>query len=153
MSADDNNPMPRDNADTSVVGCAGGAAPVTSLSPQPLRCAVHPPRALLLWDGECLFCARWAKRVKRIAGDRIDCEPYQTRMGDFPEIAPAQFERAVFLILPDAMALHSARAIYRALALRWPLGVLHWLYCKCPAFARLSERRYRKIAANRRCLL
>lgn len=131
--------------------CARGVEPV--LPPQALRCAVRPLRPLLLWDGQCAFCERWARRLRLLAGRRIDCQPYQQRMSDFPEIAPQQFESAVFLVLPDGRAYHSAEAVYRALALRWPLGLVLALYRRCPHFARFSNRRYRAVAAARHCRL
>lgn len=131
--------------------CACAVGLPSSLPPQPLRCAFRPQRPLLLWDGQCAFCQLWARRIKRIAGHRIDCAPYQSRMQDFPEITSAQFSSAVFLILPDGFAYHSAQAVYRALALRSPFGIALWLYRNVPAFARFSDRRYRVVAASREC--
>lgn len=128
--------------------CVCASRVQAALPTQPLRCAFRPPRPLLLWDGQCGFCARWARRIKSLAGDRIECAPYQQRLNDFPEIAAEYFASAVFLILPDGRACHSAEAIYRALALRRPLGILLLLYQKCSPFARLSEHCYRKIARS-----
>lgn len=130
---------------------SAGVGDGSALPPQPVQCAMRPQRPLLLWDGQCDFCKRWATRLKRLGGRRIDCQPYQQRLGDFSEIAPENFSNAVFLILPDGRAYHSAQAVYRALALRWPLGVVLWAYQRCPHFARFSDRRYRVIAARRHC--
>lgn len=118
-----------------------------------LHCAFCPERPLLLWDGQCRFCQRWAARLKRLLGARLDCAPYQQRLADFPEIAPEQFDSAVFLILPDGAALHSAAAVYRALALHPLLALPYKLYRTVPVFARWSERCYRKVAQRRRCRL
>lgn len=128
-------------------GCGHGSdAP---LPPQPIICAHRPPKPLLLWDGECGFCARWAQRIQRLVGDRLDCVPYQLRLNDFPEIAAEHFTHAVFIVLPNGHAYHSAEAIYRALAVRRPLGIMLLLYRTCPVFARFSERRYRSISKSR----
>lgn len=115
------------------------------------RVALRPARPLLLWDGDCGFCARWAARAKYWGGRRLDCQPYQQLLHELPEILAEDFDRLIHLILPDGQVLTGAAAVYRVAALRWPLRWVNWLYRKLPCFARLSEAIYRRVAARRKC--
>jgi hypothetical protein len=63
------------------------------------RSVCHPPsvRPLLVFDGECPFCRQWVEYVT--VGECFDIESFQSAAARFPELAPAQFEQAVQLIL------------------------------------------------------
>lgn len=47
------------------------------LSPMDVPKEVRGDRPIMIWDGECGFCARWIKRWERITGDKIQYVQYQ----------------------------------------------------------------------------
>jgi lipase maturation factor 1 len=116
-----------------------------------LRVAAPPLKPLLVFDGECTFCALWVRRWQQITGDRVDYLPAQdpaiaTR---FPEIPPKHFDSAVQLIETDGMIYSGAEAVFRTLAhnpdRQWPL---RW-HAESKPFAGLTEWTYRLVAENR----
>jgi predicted DCC family thiol-disulfide oxidoreductase YuxK len=117
-----------------------------------LHVASPPAKPLMLYDGDCDFCARWIRRLRRATGERVDYLPYQdpqiaTR---FPEISRKQFERAVQLIAPEGAVFSAAEAVFQTMIFtrhgRW---LLDW-YQHWPAFARLAEWNYHFVARHRR---
>jgi predicted DCC family thiol-disulfide oxidoreductase YuxK len=110
-----------------------------------------PSRPLLLFDGDCNFCALWVRRWQRAVGESLDVAPFQgadvaTR---FPELPAEQLAAAVHLVEPDGAVSRGAEAVFRTLAVnprhaRWR----RW-YETSPAFARVSESAYRFVAAHR----
>ena len=115
------------------------------------RVALTPVKPLLVFDGDCRFCALWIKRWQQITGDCVGYERYQNAevAARFPEIPPAQFQSAVQLIEPDGSVFGGARATFGALARnpawRWPLR----MYERSTAFARATESSYRFVASHR----
>jgi predicted DCC family thiol-disulfide oxidoreductase YuxK len=120
-------------------------------SQQPVRRVSSPPaeRPLMVWDGECRFCARWVERWRDSTGDRIDYRTLQEAAPRFPEIPRADFEGAVQLIEPDGRVTGGADAVFRALDFspkkKRVLGLLRAL----PGFDGLARRAYRFIARHR----
>jgi len=116
-----------------------------------MRIVASPPRErpLLLYDGECGFCQRWARRGERSAGHQVDFVPYQQAASRFPEISEADFLLAVQLIECDGRVYSGAEAVIRVLALRSALRGLRWLYDYLPGFGRFSEWIYRVVARHR----
>ena len=117
--------------------------------PERLQHAQPPPRPLLVWDGDCGFCARWVRRLQKRAGPRLDTSPYQEIVTRFPEVGEGAFAEAVHLIESDGRVSRGAEAVFRALrdVRPWALG---WrCYKKCRAFRALSEALYRWVARNR----
>ena len=119
-----------------------------------LRVSSPPPKPLLIFDGDCDFCRRWAARWRRRAGDALDFLPFQdeTVAKRFPEIPRADFARAFHLISPDGSVCAGAEAVFRALAAGGMERRLLWCYRKLPLFAALSEWIYGRVAARRRFL-
>jgi predicted DCC family thiol-disulfide oxidoreductase YuxK len=114
---------------------------------------VSPPaRPLMLYDGECGFCARWIRRWKQTTGDRVEYLAFQDpRVVDlFADMPRDALAEAVHLVETDGGVYRGAEAAFRALANhpeeRW---LLEW-YESSPGFAWLSERGYQVIAENRR---
>ena len=115
-----------------------------------MRVSNPPPKPVLIWDGECLFCRRWIERWKEITGVDVDYETSQNLGERFPEIPREEFERSVILIEPDGAVSSGAKAVFRSLRSRRSKKWLAWSYEHVPGFAALSEAFYRIIAANRR---
>ena len=117
----------------------------------PRHVAQRPDRLLLIFDGNCLFCRRWAVRWQRLVGDRGEAVPSQRAdLADrFPELTGAALETAVHLVEPDGRVTRGAEAVCRSLVGVW--CVPYWLYEHVPGFAPLSERLYAFVARRRRC--
>jgi predicted DCC family thiol-disulfide oxidoreductase YuxK len=114
---------------------------------------VNPPaKPLLLYDGDCNFCARWIRRWRSVTGEAVDYLAFQdASVGTrFPELSREQLETAVHLLEPDGSVFTGAEAALRALAHnpkeQW---LLDW-YSHSQLFARVSERLYRFVAEHRR---
>jgi predicted DCC family thiol-disulfide oxidoreductase YuxK len=111
----------------------------------------HPPseRPLLVFDGTCPFCRRWVGRWRAAAGDRFDIEPAQTAAARFPEIAAAEFARAVQFIETDGRISSATEAVLRARAHATSRSWLLTAYERLPGFASAAEAAYRVVARHR----
>src|SRR6266511_3402074 len=114
-----------------------------------LRVSNPPPRPLMIWDGECLFCKRWIERWREITAGKVDYATYQEAAARFPEIPIDQFKRAVAFIEPDGETFFAAEAVYRSLRYRSSRKWLAWSYDHVPGFAGISETAYIFIARHR----
>ncbi|MGQ0644036.1 MAG: thiol-disulfide oxidoreductase DCC family protein [Elusimicrobiota bacterium] len=124
-------------------GRAGGEPP------GPRRVSAPPPRPLLVYDGDCAFCRRWARRLRAVTKSRADYAPYQEAAAIFPEIPRGDFEKSIQLIGPDGSVTSGAEAAYRTLALV-PAGIPFLrLYERAPFFAALSEKIYGFVSRHR----
>ena len=61
----------------------------------------EPARPLLVYDGDCAFCAYWARYWEKLTGDSVHYRPYQEITARHPEIPLAEFRRAVQYIGSD----------------------------------------------------
>ena len=119
------------------------------MEPPTPRVATPPPRPLMVWDGDCRFCGAWIRRWKDATGDAVDYEPYQSVGDRFPEIKAADYAREIHLIFPDGRVTRGAEAVFAALNTRPGGGMGLRLYQRAPAFAKISEWCYRRVANNR----
>jgi predicted DCC family thiol-disulfide oxidoreductase YuxK len=110
---------------------------------------VETPRPLLIYDGECGFCGFWARYWQRLTGDAVRYEPYQQVGGEFPQIAPEDFRRAVQYIAPDGRIAAAAEASFLTLSHAPGKAFWLWLYRHVPGFAWVAERAYAFTAAHR----
>jgi predicted DCC family thiol-disulfide oxidoreductase YuxK len=108
-----------------------------------------PTKPLLIWDGDCHFCARWIERWKEETGDRVDYITSQEIGNRFPEIPRELFSRTVVLVEAGGRVFVEAEAVCRSLGengrKRWP----QWAYYHLPGFAGFVNIGYRLIARNR----
>jgi predicted DCC family thiol-disulfide oxidoreductase YuxK len=105
-------------------------------------------KPLLIFDGDCGFCRRWARRWKRVTGDTIDYAPFQSVSKDFPSVPPEEFRKAVQFIEPDGRRTSAAEAVL--LSLRYAgFPVWSWAYRMAPGFAALSEFVYGVVSGHR----
>jgi predicted DCC family thiol-disulfide oxidoreductase YuxK len=104
---------------------------------------------LLIYDGDCTFCAYWARYWRQLTGARVRYRPYQQVAGEFPAIATAEFRRAVQYVAPDGRLASAAEASF--LTLSHASGRKIWLalYRHLPGFAAASELAYAFVAAHR----
>ncbi|MEK7560867.1 MAG: lipase maturation factor family protein [Patescibacteria group bacterium] len=110
-----------------------------------------PQKPLLIYDGQCGFCAIWIRLWKRITEDRVEYAPFQECADRFPQIPRSDFEKAVQLILPSGERLSGAAACTRSLGYARERRYALWekMYARVPLFAPLSEHAYHFIARRR----
>jgi predicted DCC family thiol-disulfide oxidoreductase YuxK len=114
-----------------------------------LRVSNSPPKPLMVWDGECLFCKMWIERWREITAGKVDYATYQQAASQFSEIPLDQFKRAMAFIEPDGKIFFAAEAVYRSLQYRSSRKWLAWSYDHVPGFAAISESAYKFIARHR----
>lgn len=119
--------------------------------PEGIRVAAPPPKPLLVFDGDCNFCALWIRRWAQLTGDAVDYLPSKdpTVASRFPEIPREFFVVSVLLIEPDGIVHSGAEAVFLALARnprwRWPLIA----YRQFRPLAAGTEWAYRSVARHR----
>jgi lipase maturation factor 1 len=113
------------------------------------RVSNPPPKPLMIWDGECLFCKMWIERWREITAGKVDYATYQQAASQFPEIPLDQFKRAMAFIEPDGKTFFAAEAVYRSLQYRSWRTWLAWSYDHFPACAAISESAYKFVARHR----
>lgn len=121
-----------------------------SATPQPpTRSEPILNKPLLIWDGDCGFCRRWAQRLERWTQGRIALAPSQTVGQRYPSIPQDLFAQTVVLVESDSQYYTGAEACLRSLkGVGWAEG-LYSLYRKSALCARLMESGYRFVARNR----
>src|SRR6478609_2511061 len=115
-----------------------------------LRVSNPPPKALLIWDGDCDFCRLWIERWSEMTAGKVDYTTYQEAGDHFPEIPPDEFNRSLVLIQPDGTVVFAAEAACSSLANRRSREWLGWTYDHVPGFSAVSETGYGFIARNRK---
>jgi predicted DCC family thiol-disulfide oxidoreductase YuxK len=106
-------------------------------------------RPVLVFDGDCTFCRRWAERGRRLLAGRVDFQPWQAVARAYPEIPVADFQRGVQFIAPDGQVWNNAAAALHALAMRPRWGWVLGAYDRVPGVAPLTEALYRFVANHR----
>ncbi|MBC2593925.1 DUF393 domain-containing protein [Ruficoccus amylovorans] len=114
-----------------------------------LQLSQPPARPLIIWDGDCRFCGRWVRRLRRLTGEEVDFAAYQELDTRFPEVEKKAFAEALHLIEPDGRVTRGAEAVFRSLrgVRPWSLGWSCYRRSRC--FRRFSEALYRWVARNR----
>lgn len=107
----------------------------------------HKP--LLIYDGDCGFCAKWVKRWKNVTGEKVVYAPSRDVACYFPKISPKEFERSVQLVMPDGRIYSGAHAVFHTLEQASQKTWLLYMYEHVPGFAPLAEFAYRFIASHR----
>jgi predicted DCC family thiol-disulfide oxidoreductase YuxK len=117
----------------------------------PRQVSNAPSKRVLVYDGDCRFCALWVGRWKQATGEAVDYLPFQNESIAllFPELPRERLENAVQLIDTDGSIHQGAVAVFRCLstnpAWQWPLR----LYQNHPWVAHASEACYRFVAGHR----
>ncbi|MGB7976677.1 MAG: lipase maturation factor family protein [Roseiarcus sp.] len=118
--------------------------------------SVHPAegpavdaRPQLIYDGDCGFCAYWARYWRKLTGERVEYRPYQEVLAQYPNIPEAEFQRAVQFIAPGGRRASGAEASFLTLAQARGKGFWLRLYRRLPGFAPVSELAYAFIGERR----
>jgi lipase maturation factor 1 len=107
-------------------------------------------RPLLVWDGDCGFCRRWAEWLGRRSGGLLDLEPYQQVRERFTPFSSSDYARAVHLVAPGGRVYVGAAAVLHALALTSRTAeVAARVYERVPAVAFVLEALYGFMARHR----
>ena len=109
----------------------------------------RPAVPIMIWDGECSFCAYWIEYWKGLSGDQFDFKPYQEVHQHFDDIEVKHFKQAVRFVEPDGRVSNGPDAAYRSLYLLGRSKCLHHAYQKRDFFRNLSDRLYQWVATNR----
>jgi predicted DCC family thiol-disulfide oxidoreductase YuxK len=115
----------------------------------PLERPAVSPRPQLIYDGDCGFCAYWARYWRKLTGESVEYRPYQQVLAQHRTIPEAEFQRAVQFIAPDGRRASGAEASFLTLAEARGKGFWLALYRYLPGFAPLSELAYAFIARRR----
>jgi predicted DCC family thiol-disulfide oxidoreductase YuxK len=102
---------------------------------------------LVLWDGDCSFCARCVRLAERLARGRFRFEPYQDAAIDAD--LRAACAAAVHVLLPDGRTERAGRACL-LVAERLGAGVVARVLAR-PPMIWLIEAVYRLVARSRSC--
>lgn len=112
-----------------------------------------PKKPLMVWDGNCGFCAYWVTRWQKITGPFIDYQPYQEAAEDFPDIERKHFQEASRLIDTEGRIYSGPRSAYRSFTYgRSNWSFLDRWYANKSWFQQLSDRLYQWVAKNRSTL-
>ncbi len=123
---------------------------VVSMPPEKfpgLRQRNPPLKPVLLWDGDCGFCAHSAAQFRRIAKGRVADAPVQPLLASLPPEVAATARAQVLFLDPNGAVTGGVRAIAAALkAAGWPMlaGLLVF-----PLFYPLFRLGYRLVARFR----
>jgi lipase maturation factor 1 len=115
------------------------------------RVRATPAQPVLLYDGDCRFCALWVKRWRQTTGDQVEYLPAQdaavaTR---FPEISRDRFDQSVQFVETDGQVYSGAQAVFRLLATNPKRTLLLRTYQRWTWFASVTEAGYRFVATRR----
>jgi len=113
------------------------------------QAAASVARPLLIYDGDCAFCAFWARYWHKLTGEQVDYRPYQEVGARFPAIPTADFQRAVQYFTREGKRASAAEASFLTLSHARGQAVWLALYRRLPGFAAIAERAYALIAAHR----
>lgn len=107
------------------------------------------PRPVLVYDGDCAFCRYWVDYWRRMTGEAIEYQPWQSVAARYPMVAGADFARAIYLFEPDGRMHRGAAAAFEVLARVPGRGLWRRAYRQLPGFAPLSEAAYAFVARHR----
>jgi len=103
---------------------------------------------VLIYDGDCSFCAWQVRYWQRLTGQAVDYQPYQTAAAGHPGIPGGELGGAIQLLTPDGRRYGGAEAVFRVLAAGGRTAALA-CYRHLPGCSRLSEAAYRFVTRHR----
>lgn len=105
---------------------------------------------VVLWDGDCGFCGRWAQWIERRVGSSVRFIPYQQTDLREHGIPRDDLAEAIHLVDSDGRVYRGAHAVLRVHAeTGWKGRFALVLYRRLPGAGRLSELVYGWVAAHR----
>ncbi len=110
-----------------------------------------PPKEkpILVWDGECGFCAYWITRWKKISAGKINFQTYQEVAQQFPDIPLKEFKKASRLITPKGTVYSGPDSAYMSYFIANQKSPWHRWYAMHSWFTKLSDYGYNFIAKHR----
>lgn len=108
--------------------------------------------ATLIYDGQCLFCTRSARRLQAFAGaSRLAIVPVDApgAMDLHLDLSYSRALKAVQFVHQNGMLCEGAEAAAQAVSLRPGFAFIKYLYYM-PVLRQLSDLAYAIIARNRR---
>src|SRR5258707_11077601 len=106
-------------------------------------------KPVLIYDGDCTFCAYWARYWQKLTGDRVEYRTYQDAAANYPAIPISDFQRAVQYVAPDGRIERAAKASFLTLSHAPGNGIWLALYRRLPGFGTAAELAYAFIASHR----
>lgn len=105
-------------------------------------------KPVLIYDGDCAYCAYQVRYWQRLTGDAVVYEPWQTAAGRYPEISREDFQGSIQLITPGGERYQGAAAAFRVVAMGGrPLAMR--AYHHLPGYSWVSERLYTFVSHHR----
>ncbi len=101
----------------------------------------------LLYDGECEFCAWWVRYWQRLGSD-IKFRPYQTCVGDFPQLNDSECRQRVQFVDTSGHVVSGAQASFAVLSASGH-GIWLWLYRSVPGLEVFFEFCYTAVSGRR----
>lgn len=111
----------------------------------------YPPaqKPLMVWDGECGFCAYWVSRWNMQTNGKVDFKPYQEAAENFPDIEKQHFKEASRLIDTDGKVYSGPHSAYKSLHYAGKFTILNSWYEKDGLFTRVSDALYYWVVNHR----
>ncbi|MDX1386235.1 MAG: lipase maturation factor family protein [bacterium] len=106
-------------------------------------------KPVLIYDGHCGFCKRWAEVWREWTGHRVEYIASQKLGERFPDLPREWCEDSVVYVDEAGNYYQNSEAVFRSLQLAPGKEWLLPLYHKVPGFAFLSDWFYRRVANNR----
>ena len=106
-------------------------------------------RPLVIYDGECEFCIKWARKFKAMAGKFITFIPLQSLPVDYEYITQAACLKSVQYIDDDNRISKGAEAVFQLFHTAKKMSFLLIFYRRIPIFRFLTEYVYSLVARNR----
>ena len=107
-------------------------------------------RTLLIYDGACGFCRRWATYAQTLVGEERLAVGAGGVVGyRFDELSHEDLERTVWAADQHGVLRSGAAAIFSVLAMAPGYGLFWALYRWLPGFAWITEFGYRQVAKRR----
>ena len=82
-------------------------------------------KPILIYDGDCGFCAYWMHYWSKLTRDRVAYVPYQHVADHYPDISKKEFQQAIQYISLDGNVASAAKASF--LTLSHAPGKIYWL--------------------------
>ncbi len=109
----------------------------------------YDKRPLLIYDGECEFCIKWANKFKTLTSHFVTYIPLQKIPLDYNYISRAACLQSVHFININDRVSKGAEAIFQLFYTANKARLLFILYKWVPPFRFISELIYKWIARNR----
>ena len=74
------------------------------------------PKPLLIYHGDCAFCAYWVRYWRKLTQGRVSFASYQQVATSYPEISADEYSSAVQYVRPAGEIAHGAGAAFLTLS-------------------------------------